>query len=180
MSIIRSLLVPVLAVSLAFSPVAHAIQPSAGAAMEDVELSDKGVIVTRVVDLQGNPVAQQKVTVMFQDREIASAISDADGLVAISGLRPGVHAITTDMGTTVCRFWSEGTAPPSAIRVPAVVSDAEIVRAQFGGFNLPMAVYATVSFVALGIAIDSRNKADDAKSAVRRLESRVEALETAS
>ncbi len=180
MSTARTLLVAVLSVSKALSPVASVCQAAGGSAMDDVELTENGVVVTRVVDLQGNPVSQQRVTILFQNREIASAVSDADGLVAISGLKAGVHAISTEMGTTVCRFWSEGTAPPSAIRVPAVVSDAEIVRAQFGGFNLPVAVYATVSFVALGIAIDSKDKADSAKSAVRRLESRVEALESAS
>jgi hypothetical protein len=180
MSITRTLVVTALSVSLVLNPAAAMCHAAGGSSLQDVQLSENGVVVTRVVDLQGNPVANERVTILFQDREIASAISDADGLVAISGLKPGIHAISTQMGATVCRFWSGGTAPPSAVMVPAVVSDVEIVRAQFGGFNLPMAVYATVSFVALGLAIDAKDTADSNESAVRRLDARVAALETAS
>jgi len=180
MSITRRVIVGLLSVSLSLSPVAPVCQAAGGSSMQDVELSGDGVIVTRVVNLQGNPVVGQRVAILFQNREIASAVTDNDGLIAVSGLKPGVHALATETGSTVCRFWSDGTAPPSAVRVPAVVADADLVRAQFGGFNLPMAVYATVSFVALGIAIDAQDKADSAKSATRRLEARVEALESAS
>ena len=151
MSITRRVIVGLVSVSLSLSPVApfcHAA--GGGSAMQDVALSENGVIVSRVVDLQGEPVNGQRVAILFENREIASAVTDQDGLIAVSGLKPGVHAIATDTGTTVCRFWSNGTAPPTAVSVPAVVADAELVRAQFGGFNLPMAVYATVSFVAPG------------------------------
>ncbi len=39
----------------------------------------------------------------------------------------------------------EHSSTPSAVRIPAVVADGEIVRGQFGAFNLPMLVYAGVS-----------------------------------
>lgn len=179
---LRKLLASLLIVSL-FTPtveLAAAEQKQPSARIQDVELHSNGMLATRVVDLQGQPVASQEVTVQYDGRTIATAVSDSDGYVAVKGLRPGVHSICTPTSTTICRFWSENTAPPSAVRIPAVVADGEIVRGQFGAFNLPMLVYAGVSAAALIIAIDAEDDADDANDRIAALEDRVEALEAAS
>ncbi|MBL8817395.1 MAG: carboxypeptidase regulatory-like domain-containing protein [Planctomyces sp.] len=161
------------------TPLAAAEQTTAGK-IQDVELHSSGMLASRVVDLQGEPVANAEVTVQYEGRTIATATSDSDGYVAVKGLRPGVHSIHTTSSSTICRFWSENTAPPSAVRIPAVVSDGEVVRGQFGAFNLPMLVYAGVSAAALFIAIDAEDNADDANDKIAALEQRVEALEAAS
>ena len=153
---------------------------STDSGIQDVRLREGGILTTRVVDLQGNPVVGEQVAIEFNGQQIASSVSDKDGLVAISGLRPGLHGIRTPMGGTVCRFWTGDTAPPAAISVPAVVSDAEVIRGQFGAFNLPMVVYAGVSIAAVLIAVNANNNANDADDAAAALASRVQALENAS
>ncbi len=150
------------------------------ARLTDVALGENGVLQARVVDLQGRPVPGETVTILHGGREIAATTSDAAGLAAVSGLRPGIHTITTPMGAVVCRFWNSESAPPAAVRLPAVVSDADIVRGQFGAFNLPMLLYAGVSAAALIIALDAEGDADDANDAIKDLEDRLEVLENAS
>jgi hypothetical protein len=145
-----------------------------------VLLRDGGIVTVQIVDLQGNPVIGERVSIEYRQQDIASAVTDDNGLVAVRGLRPGMHTITTPLGASVCRFWDADTAPPSAVTTPAVVSDAGLVRGQFGAFNLPMVVYAGVSIAALIIAIDADNTADDAEDAANALAARVEALENAS
>jgi len=162
------------------SSLAAAAEQGATPTLQDVQLREGGVLTTRVVDTLGNPVAGEHVTIEFKGKPIASSVSDNDGLVAISGLRPGLHAIVTPMGATACRFWSEGSAPPSAVSVPAVVSDSEVVRGQFGAFNLPMIIYGGISIAALILAIDANNSANDAEDAAAALAARVKALEDAS
>lgn len=170
-----------LALTLLFqSPLISAAEQAAAGSMLDVALREGGVLTTRVVDSLGNPIAGEQVFIEFKGKQVASSVSDHDGLVAISGLRPGLHAIVTPMGTTVCRLWSEGTAPPSAVSLPAVVSDSEVVRGQFGAFNLPMIIYGGISIAALILAVDANNSAGDAEDAAAALAARVKALEDAS
>ncbi len=154
--------------------------PEHASVMQDVKLATGGMLTARIVDPQGNPVVGEQVSVMFQGKEIASVVSDADGFAAVSGLRPGLHAIVTPTGTTACRLWNADTAPPTATAVPAVVSDSEIIRGQLGAFNLPMFVVLATAVGALVVSIDAKNSADDAQSQADALAARVSALETAS
>ena len=154
--------------------------PEHESVMQDVKLAKGGILTARIVDLQGNPVVGEQVAVMFRGKEIAAAVSDENGLAAVSGLRPGLHAIVTPTGTTACRLWNADTAPPTATTVPAVVSDTEVIRGQLGAFNLPMFVVLATSVAALVVALDANNSADDAQAQADALAARVEALETAS
>ena len=154
--------------------------PEHASVMQDVKLATGGMLTARIVDPQGNPVVGEQVSVMFQGKEIASVVSDADGFAAVSGLRPGLHAIVTPTGTTACRLWNADTAPPTATAVPAVVSDSEIIRGQLGAFNLPMFVVLATAVGALVVSIDAKNSADDAQSQADALAARGSALETAS
>lgn len=156
-----------------------AAEPTQGRIL-DVELGERGVLATRVVDLQGNPVQGAEVTVMFGEKPVATTVSDDSGLAVVAGLRPGMHTIATSMGASTCRFWNKDTAPPSAVAVPAVVSDAELVRGQFGAFNLPMLLYAGVSIASLVIALDAKDDAKDSRRETAALRERVDALEAAS
>ena len=148
--------------------------------MQDVKLQPEGVLKARIVDLQGNPVVGEQVSVMFRGKEVAAVVSDTDGFATVSGMRPGLHAIVTPVGTTAVRLWNADTAPPTASSVPAIVSDAEVVRGQFGAFNLPMFVVLAAAAAGVVIGLDAKNTADDAKKANAALEARVKALEPAS
>ncbi len=154
--------------------------PERDSLMQDVKLQPEGVLKARIVDLQGNPVVGEQVSVMFRGKEVAAVVSDTDGFATVSSMRPGLHAIVTPAGTTPVRLWNADTAPPTAASVPAVVSDAELVRGQFGAFNLPMAAVLVASVAGIVIGLDARNTADDAKKANAALEARVKALEPAS
>lgn len=148
--------------------------------VQDVQLHAKGVLTTRVVDLQGNLVVGAHISVMYQGKEIATAVSDDEGVAAISGLRSGLHAIITPTSTTACRFWDAESAPPSATSVPAVVSDEQIIRGQLGAFNVPMFVVLAASVGGLVVGVDAQNQAKDAKDQNKALEARIKALEPAS
>ena len=148
--------------------------------VQDVRLQAEGRLTTRVVDLQGNPLIGEHVSVMFQGKEIAAVVSDEDGVAEVGGLRPGLHAIVTPTSTTACRFWNADSAPPSATSMPAVVSDERVVRGQLGAFNLPQFVTLAAAAGALVLALDAENKASDAEDANKALAARVNALETAS
>ena len=154
--------------------------PEYQSAMQDVKLEAGGVLTARIVDLQGNPVIGEQVSVTFQGKEIAAVVSDENGFAAVSGLRPGLHAILTPTGTTACRLWNADTAPPTATSIPAVVSDAEIIRGQMGAFNLPQFLVLGTSIAALIVALDARNTANGTQDDVNALAARVQALEAAS
>ena len=172
----RGILVSLLVAAVLFQgPIAAAADPTP-VATQDVRLRDGGVLVTRVVDLQGKPMADEEVVVEFRGKPIASGFSNDKGLVAISGLRAGQHSLVTRTGATVCRLWMPETAPPSAVNTPAGVSDSTLVRGQFGAFNLPMLVYAGVAAAALVIGVSARNDAQDAESAARQAQNQNEEL----
>lgn len=159
-------------------PVNESAEPES--IMQDVKLTAEGVLTARIVDVQGNPVVGEHVSLMFGGKEIAAVVSDQDGFATVSGLRPGLHAIATPTGTTACRLWNADTAPPTATTVPAVVSDSEVVRGQFGAFNLPMFVALSAGVAGIIIGLDAKNTADDAKDENAALKARIEALEPAS
>lgn len=148
--------------------------------IQDVKLQTGGILTARIVNAQGNPVAGEQVSILFQGKEVAAVVSDADGFATVSGLRPGLHAIATPTGMSACRLWNADTAPPASASVPAVVSDAEVIRGQFGAFNLPMVVVLAAAAAGIVLAIDAENTASDAEDANAALAARVKALETAS
>jgi hypothetical protein len=148
--------------------------------VQDVKLQAGGILTARIVDAQGNPVIGEQVSIMFQGKEIAAVVSDEDGFATASRLRPGLHAIATPCGMSACRLWNADTAPPTATSVPAIVSDTEVVRGQFGAFNLPMFVVLAASAAALVVGLDAKNTAEDAEQQNAALEARIKALEPAS
>lgn len=173
----RRLLTVLLTLAVAFQAPIAAAADTPATRIQDVRLSKGGVLTTRVVDLQGRPLAGELVEVLHRGQPVAKAESDEDGLVTIAGLRPGQHEIATLSGSLPCRFWAAETAPPVAVAVPAVVNDPSLVRGQFGAFNLPMLVYAGATIAAVVIGVDAMNTADDAQAANARLNSEVAQLE---
>lgn len=173
----RGIVVGLLSMAVLFqAPMAVAADVPA-ARVQDVRLGKGGVLTARVVDLQGRPQSGHSVEVSHRGQPVASAESNSQGLVVISGLRPGQHELSTSSGVLVCRFWSAGSAPPAAVSTPAVVNDPQLVRGQFGAFNLPMLVYAGATIAAVAVGVDAMNTADDAQKANARLNSEVATLE---
>jgi len=100
--------------------------------LHDVKLQDTGRMTLRVVDTQGQPQANQIVRILHQNSVIAETRSSVSGQIEVTGLRPGVHVVSSGMNNAVYRLWPASTAPPAAISVPALVLSEESVRGQYG------------------------------------------------
>jgi hypothetical protein len=138
----------------------------------DLALAADGVLQGQLVDGNGAALAQRNVAIWSNGHQVAQAATQGDGTFCVRGLRGGAHVLTTDHVGTVCRFWSEGTAPPSAAQKVLVIDDATVARGQTmlkpksGWYSffmtrplLTVGVVATAIAVPVGIAANSgRNK----------------------
>jgi hypothetical protein len=80
----------------------------------DIALADGGTVHGQLIDLQGGRVAGVPVSLETQSRAVAATTTTADGRFTAQGLRGGVYHVATAQGQGTYRFWSPGTAPPSA------------------------------------------------------------------
>lgn len=138
----------------------------------DLALANDGVLQGQLVDGSGTAISQRQIAIWSNGQQVAQVDTQIDGTFCVRGLRGGVHVLTTDQVGTVCRFWSEGTAPPSAARQLLVINDATVARGQTmlkpksGWYSffmtrplLTVGVVATAIAVPVGIAANSgRNK----------------------
>jgi hypothetical protein len=98
-------------------------------AIADVALAEGGLLVGQVVDPQGAPKANLRISLQdSQNKEVATAKTDQQGAFAISGLKGGVYQVVTPQGRRVYRLWSPGMAPPSAQRGTLIVLGDELAR----------------------------------------------------
>ena len=127
----------------------------------DVELSNDGVLLGQVVDLQGVAVVNVPVSIGRQSREIATTMTDNQGYFAIGGLGGGVYQIVAAGSHRAYRLWSPGTAPPLSEQGVLVVAESETVRGQLGGsalgfwFSNPMVIAGVAATAAASTAIVS-------------------------
>ena len=146
----------------------------------DIMLDANGTMRGSVVDPQGKPLDGASVVVLQGQQEVKRTASDKTGQFQVAGLRNGVYTLDVAGTSHRVRLWNADTAPPTASSVPAVVSDAEVVRGQLGAFNVPMFVALAAGVAGIVIGLDAKNTADDAKKANAALEARIKALEPAS
>jgi len=102
------------------------------ALVRDVELAYGGLLVGRMLDASGRPLAGTAVSIRTDGQTLASTRTDAEGVFAVAKLRGGVHEIATDDTVQICRLWANGTAPPRTPQSIDVVSGEEVVRGQWG------------------------------------------------
>jgi hypothetical protein len=153
---------------------AMAIGPEVKPLVTDVALADGGLLRGQVINPQsGAGAANLPVTLRVQDQIVATATTDAAGRFAVQRLRGGVHQIIAGENQAVYRFWSPGTAPPSAQvkaivymqpattsqpNVPVTYTDGE------GGFKMllvnPIVIGAVVATaIAVPIALNNSHSA---------------------
>lgn len=114
-------------------PVRAAEAVSTGAAaIRDVELAQGGLLVGRLTDANGQPVAGSPVSVLSGGKPLVSIETDAEGMFAVAKLRGGVHEVATIDQVQVCRLWAPGTAPPGTAQSIDVIAPGEVVRGQYG------------------------------------------------
>ena len=102
------------------------------ALVRDVELAYGGLLVGRMLDANGRPVASKDVSIRTDNHTLASTRTDAEGVFAVAKLHGGVHEIVTDDSVQICRLWANGTAPPRTPQSIDVVSGENVVRGQWG------------------------------------------------
>ncbi len=127
------------------TPAGPAVPPRV--AVADVELGAGGLLVGRVVDARGLPVAGVPVAVEQDGHVVATLKSEDNGDFRVKGLRGGVHRVVVRDGATVLRLWAAKTAPPTARQSLMVVSDKDILAAQ----HAPLKVWLADPFVMAGI-----------------------------
>lgn len=140
-------------------------------APSDVVLQDKGVLVGRIVDAQGLPVAKSPVSFQTAGKEVTRVVSDDQGRFEAKGLHGGVYRVASTGHNGVYRLWSPRTAPPAAAKGLSIVSQpVDVVRGQYGGGSNPFSAVGqwiaehpiiTAGAVAAAIAIPIALDDDD-------------------
>ncbi len=103
-------------------------------APSDVVLQDKGVLVGRIVDLQGVALVKTPVSLQTGGKEVARVMSDEKGHFQAEGLKGGVYQVASTGHQGVYRLWAPKTAPPAATQGLSIVSQpTDVVRGQYGG-----------------------------------------------
>jgi hypothetical protein len=142
--------------------VVFAAAPSTVPAVVDIALADGGVLHGQVVDLQGSGVTGAPVAVKTQNRDVATAITTADGHFSVTGLRGGVYQVAAGQDQGVYRLWSAGTAPPSA-QNKAIIYTQNGTENAGGGWKMlltnPIVIAGVVATaVAVPLALSHHNK----------------------
>jgi len=98
----------------------------------DVVLHEGGQLHGQLVDMQQKPLAGTSVALRYQDRQIATTVTDPAGRFRFSGVRRGTHQIVAGPTRRICRTWNPNAAPPSARQRVRIVVGDEPVRGQDG------------------------------------------------
>lgn len=135
----------------------------------DIELAEGNVLKGSLIDGRGKGIDGAKVSIHFNDKEIASAVTDQNGAFAVRGLRGGQHVIITGEEAALVRLWAPDTAPPKARTSALLVRGSSVVRGQFGGISMVEIATLAVAGVATGYAITNYNKLKDLEGQVNKL-----------
>lgn len=103
----------------------------------DVALKAGGLLSGTVLNTAAQPVAGVAVSVLHDEKVVATSISNEKGDFSIKGLRNGAHIVKVGVTQQAVRLWSTNTAPPAAVENIAVVVDEEAVRGQMATGLLP-------------------------------------------
>lgn len=141
----------------------------------DVALDSQGQLALVIVDKTGRKLSNIPVTIAFQGQEVARAKSDPTGTVIITGLRPGLHSVTSLNGNCVYRFWTPDQAPPSCVKNPALTVTNDATRGQYGpmmgypmqpmmgpGMMAPGLLATGVTAAAVVVVLVGKSSGDDA------------------
>ena len=98
-----------------------------GQTLADVALDGSGHLQGQVTDTKGQSVAGAVVLIKHQNQVLAAAKTNEAGRFAIAGLTGGVYQLQTQQGNSLCRVWSDGTAPPAAHQQALVVDGPTVL-----------------------------------------------------
>ncbi|MEN6458615.1 MAG: carboxypeptidase-like regulatory domain-containing protein [Thermoguttaceae bacterium] len=155
--LIRGVMVSLAALGMCLPQVTLASGQAAAPAVVDIALADGGVLQGQVVDLQGGHVANVPVSVKAADREVAQAVTTADGRFSVQGLRGGVYQVAAGEGQGVYRLWSSNTAPPSAQKGAVVYTQNAQPRSGLKMFLTNPIVIAGIVATAIAVPVALAN-----------------------
>ena len=119
----------------------------------DVAISDSGRVSVQLLTSASTGIAKTHVSLLHAGQVVATAVTDQDGRVEFSGVRPGEHLIQVGRAVQPVRFWAAQNAPPAAVNNLAVVASDDVVRGQFGLVNTdPVGSTPLMSFSGLQIS----------------------------
>lgn len=136
----------------------------------DVALNAGGLLKGTVLNTAAQPVAGVAVSILHNEKTVASVLSNEKGEFAVKGLRNGAHVVKVGTTQQIVRLWGLNSAPPAAVENIAIVVDEAAVRGQlfgggggggggFGGGGLAaLGLLGVVTAVSLGTTLD--NNAD--------------------
>lgn len=98
---------------------------------EDVALQKGGILVGRLVDSSGAPIAGAPISLLYSSRVVAKAQTNKQGKFTFSRLRGGVYQVAAPDAQQLYRLWATGTAPKAAGQVAHLVAGQPVVRGQY-------------------------------------------------
>ncbi|MBN2295319.1 MAG: carboxypeptidase regulatory-like domain-containing protein [Pirellulales bacterium] len=107
-----------------------AAKPKNKSLMRDVALQKDGVLNGKLVDPNGKPISKAKVSLLQNNRHLASTVTGKHGEFTFKGLRGGVYQVVTSDSDHLYRLWAPGTAPKSSGQIAQIVSGQPILRGQ--------------------------------------------------
>jgi hypothetical protein len=132
-----------------------------GRSIPDVSLTTGGTFSGRVVDHTGKVLEGAKVTLGQDKKEIASTVTDKDGIYSFRNLKGGIYEVSSGNTDGIFRVWTEKSAPPSAKGHALLVMGENGARGQFGCCD-PTLVILTAGVIAAvvlsAITLDKVNK----------------------
>ena len=96
----------------------------------DVSFGAEGTLTGQVLNAQGAPLAQNLVTVRRSGFDVASAVTDKQGMFAVRGLQGGVYEVRSAGGSGVFRLWTANTSPPATHSGVLIVAGEQVSRGQ--------------------------------------------------
>lgn len=93
---------------------AYAVDPVQKPVISDVALSEGGRLEGQVIGNQNTGLPGVPVSLKTQDRDVAQAVTDANGRFVVQDLRGGVYRVDVAQSNGTFRLWAPRTAPPAA------------------------------------------------------------------
>jgi hypothetical protein len=121
---------PVPSASAASPWPALAPRPQVATPVIDVTLTPDGRLLGQIIDGQNGPVV--RVPVILRDQNLQEAVTHTDdqGRFAFVVPHGGMYALRAGGGGAVCRAWTAGAAPPSALSWVSINTQETVIRGQ--------------------------------------------------
>jgi hypothetical protein len=127
----------------------------------DVALTQDNLLRGQVVNRDGVPKANAKVTLASSGRIAAQTVTDDHGVFALEVARGGVYVLSDGEASAMVRAWTKEAAPPSTKPGILMVSDRDVARGALGGLSMG-SVIGIAAIVGVTTAVIIKAVDDDA------------------